>query len=110
MSSGYLFRKFRKLRGLTQRVLGKTLEAWTQMQFKFIDGEISLEEYEDWKANWPDSLSEDYEFNSVVSKNTSYDEYMAQVQNLDNMKVAKESLAERKFRVAKNKVEEKEDK
>lgn len=90
--------------------IDKTLEAWTQMQFRFMDGEISWEEYEDWKANWPDSLREDYEFNPEGSKNTSYEEYMAQVQKLDDMQAAKESLAERKFRVAKNKVEEKEDK
>ena len=86
--------------------IDKTLEAWTQMQFRFMDGEISWEEYEDWKANWPDSLREDYQFNPVGSKNTSYEEYMGQVQRLDDMQAAKESLAERKFRVAKNKVEE----
>jgi len=90
--------------------IDKTLEAWTQMQFRFMDGEISWEEYEDWKANWPDSLREDYQFNPEGSKNTSYEEYMGQVQRLDDMQAAKESLAERKFRVAKNKVEEKEDK
>jgi len=86
--------------------IDKTLEAWTQMQFRFMDGEISWEEYEDWKANWPDSLREDYQFNPEGSKNTSYEEYMGQVQRLDDMQAAKESLAERKFRVAKNKVEE----
>lgn len=90
--------------------IDKTLEAWTQMQFKFMDEEISWEEYEDWKANWPDSLREDYEFNPEGSKNTSYKEYMAQVQKLDDIQATKESLAERKFRVAKNKIENEEDK
>lgn len=35
---------------------------------------------------------------------------MAQVQKLDDIQAAKESLAERKFRVAKNKIENEEDK
>lgn len=54
--------------------IDKTLEAWTQMQFKLIDGEISREEYEDWKANWPDSLQEGYVFNREHHRQTSYQE------------------------------------
>ena len=90
--------------------IDKTLEAWTQMQFKFMDEEISWEEYEDWKANWPDSLREDYEFNPEGSKNTSYKEYMYKFKSLMIYKQLSESLAERKFRVAKNKIENEEDK
>lgn len=88
--------------------IDKTLEAWTEMQFKFMDDKISWEEYEDWKANWPDSLSEDYVFDSKGCKRTSYKEYIAQVQKMDDIQAAKESLAERKFRIAKEKVEQEE--
>jgi len=31
--------------------IDQALADWTRMQFRFMDGEISLEEYEDWKAN-----------------------------------------------------------
>lgn len=51
--------------------IDKTLEAWTQKQFDFMDGQITYEEYEDFKANWPDSLAEDYVFDRQDSKETA---------------------------------------
>ncbi len=41
-----------------------------------MDEEISWEEYEDWKANWPDSLSEDYIFDKKSFKHSTYKKYI----------------------------------
>ena len=56
--------------------IDKTLEVWTMKQFEFMDGEITIEEYADWKTNWPDSLGYDYKFDQQLSKETSYKEYI----------------------------------
>lgn len=83
--------------------IDKTFEAWAEMQFKFMDNEITWEEYEDWKANWPDSLREDYVFDSSNSSETTYEEYIEKVQKLDDDLARKESLAEKRFNKAKKK-------
>lgn len=31
--------------------IDKTLEVWTMKQFEFMDGEITIEKYADWKIN-----------------------------------------------------------
>ena len=45
-----------------------------------LGGKITLEEYEDWKANWPDSTKKDYVPNIINKKHISYDEYLAEIQ------------------------------
>lgn len=37
------------------------LPEWKKMGDAYDNEEITLEEYEDWKANWPSSTSPDYE-------------------------------------------------
>lgn len=78
---------------------------WTQMQFKFMDGKISCKEYEDWKANWPDSLQEGYDFDKEHNRQTNYKEYMEKVKRQDDLKAAQESLAEKRFKTAQKKAE-----
>lgn len=80
------------------------LKSWMQMQNRFMDGEVTWEEYEDWKANWPDSLDENYKFNRQNGASTSYKEYIDRVQKEDDIATKKETLAERRFRVAQEKV------
>lgn len=84
--------------------IDKTLEAWTKKQFEFMDGEITFEEYEDWKANWPDSLSDDYKFDRQLGRETSYKEYIDKVQKLDDKQALKESLAAQRYRLDEKKV------
>ena len=36
------------------------LEQWQKMKEKYENNEITREAYEDWKANYPDSLKKDY--------------------------------------------------
>ena len=36
------------------------LEQWQKMKEKYENNEITRETYEDWKANYPDSLKKDY--------------------------------------------------
>lgn len=74
--------------------IDQALEAWTKMQFRFMDGEITLEEYEDWKANWPDSMREDYVFKPQNKKQTSYKEYIDKVQRMDDRQAKEEKRAD----------------
>lgn len=80
------------------------LKSWMQMQNRFMDGEVTWEEYEDWKANWPDSLDENYKFNRQNGASTSYKEYIDRVQKEDDLSAKKESVAGRRFRLAQEKV------
>lgn len=87
--------------------IDKTLEAWTKKQFEFMNGEITLEEYEDWKANWPDSLSENYKFDRLDGKETSFKEYMDHVQKQVDKQASKKALAEQRYRMAEKKTRNK---
>lgn len=78
--------------------IDQALEAWAQMQFKFMDGEITQEEYEGWKANWPESLAADYKFNPQNRKATYYDEYIQNVQRHDDMQALSEIRTEERKR------------
>jgi len=83
--------------------IDKTLEAWAKKQREFMDGEITHEEYEDWKANWPDSLEDDYVFDRQEGKETSFQEYIDKVQAFDDAQARQERLAERRYRLAEKK-------
>ena len=43
--------------------LSSFLPAWKKMRDAYDNEEITMEEYEDWKANWPDSTNVDYKSN-----------------------------------------------
>lgn len=81
-----------------------TLKSWMDMQNRFMDGEVTWEEYEDWKANWPDSADENYKFNRQNGASTSYKEYIDRVQKEEDIAARKETLAERRFRLAQDKI------
>src|SRR5690606_19161430 len=40
--------------------IDQTLSAWQAMKNKYTNSEITQKQYEDWKANWPDSMADDY--------------------------------------------------
>lgn len=73
--------------------INTALDSWARKQFEFMDGKITLEEYEDWKANWPDSTKEDYVPNIINKKQISYDEYLAEIQARDEIQ-ARNEIAE----------------
>ena len=44
--------------------IDQTLSSWQAMKNKYRNNEITQKQYEDWKANWPDSMADDYKLNS----------------------------------------------
>lgn len=84
--------------------IDQTLKSWMDIQNRFMDDEITWEEYEDWKGNWPNSLDENYKFDRQNGKSTYYNEYIGRVQRKDDLAVKKEMLAERRFRIAQDKI------
>jgi len=90
--------------------IDQTLKAWMDMQNKFMDGEVTWEEYEDWKANWPQSTSDDYQFDRQNGASTSYKEFIKLVEKEERIADIKESLAEKRFRLAQEKVKREEKK
>lgn len=72
--------------------IDRLFESWAKIQGKFMDDIISYEEYEDWKANWPASLEEDYQYVPVNDKKTSYKEYIYNLQEYDNKQFRNESF------------------
>ncbi|MCQ9209405.1 helix-turn-helix domain-containing protein [Granulicatella seriolae] len=75
--------------------MDQALNAWRQMQNRFMDEEITWEEYEDWKANWPDSMDENYKFNRQNGASTSYKKYIDRAQRQDDKQAFLESMAEK---------------
>jgi len=75
-----------------------------------MDGEVTWEEYEDWKANWPQSTSDDYQFDRQNGASTSYKEFIKLVEKEERIADIKESLAEKRFRLAQEKVKREEKK
>ncbi len=61
------------------------------------------EEYEDWKANWPDSLSEDYVLDKKHSKHTTYKQYIDRVQKQDDLIPLQEAKKDEERKLKKKK-------
>ncbi|NLX75610.1 MAG: helix-turn-helix transcriptional regulator [Synergistaceae bacterium] len=81
--------------------MDQALNAWRQMQNRFMDEEITWEEYEDWKANWPDSMDENYKFNRQNGSSTSYKKYIDRAQMQDDFLAYREMIEERGHKIEK---------
>lgn len=46
--------------GTDGKLIDAFLKDWDIKKEEFLNGEICKEEYEDWKANWPESTNKDY--------------------------------------------------
>lgn len=50
------------------------LKLWKEQREQYEDNYLTEEQYEDWKANWPESSKEEYKYNKMNKRPTFYND------------------------------------